>query len=91
MRQYPTFFQHPVTDEDCLLVLAAKNKAEMPARLAAVASTWELMGVSCGDEFPFTYKFRGRLWAASIAASTGADAETQLTALAHSVWSRGRI
>jgi hypothetical protein len=91
VRQFPTFFAHPVTDEDCLLVLYAKGQHEMPARLAAVASTWKLLDLVCGQERIFTYEFGGRLWAASIAAESGEDAETQLTALAHSVWSRGMI
>ena len=91
MRQYPHFFQHPLTDEDCLLVLVARSQAKMPARLAAIASTWELMDLACGNERIFTYQFCGRIWAASLLAESGADAETQLTALAHSVWARGTI
>ena len=91
MKHYPRFFRHPSSGEDCLLVLAATGPEEMPARLAALASTWRLIGVSCGDEFVFTYKFQGRLWAASIAAKTGGDAEAQLNALAEAVWSRGVV
>lgn len=91
MRLEPYFYRHPVTDEDCLLVLFAAGRHEMPARLAALASTWALLGLSCEADHLFTYEFNGRLWAATVEAESTGDAETQLTALAHSVWSRGIV
>lgn len=91
MKPKPYFYRHPVTDDDHLLVLMVKSAHEVDERLAAIASTWALLGVSCGADHVFTYEFDGRLWAASVEAESCEDAETQLTGLAHSVWSRGII
>lgn len=85
MRQYPIFYRHPVTGDDCMIVVNGASRHERDRRAVAIARTWEVLGLVHGDAMLFTYNFDGTLCAGSVIAINAADAEQQLTHLSRSM------
>lgn len=85
MKQYPIFYPHPDTGEDCLIVVAARNRHERDLRAQAIASTWHVTGPLHGDDLMFVYWFQGRSWAGTVPACSYAEADRHLAQLAKMV------